>query len=80
MLIAIGLLFIPNTPLSVLLGVITENIQASGAPKQSGDLNSIYAKPGKNLVFIVVESLEQNYLSEKHFPDLLPNIKKIFLF
>ncbi|MBQ4328133.1 MAG: LTA synthase family protein [Lentisphaeria bacterium] len=75
-LIAIGLLFIPNTPLSVLLGVITENIQASGAPKQSGDLNSIYAKPGKNLVFIVVESLEQNYLSEEHFPDLLPNIKK----
>ena len=76
MLIAVGLLFIPNTPLSVLLGVISENIQASGAPQTSDDLSKIYVHRGKNLVFIVVESLEQNYLSEEHFPNLLPNIKK----
>ncbi len=32
---------------------------------------------GKNLVFILLESLENTYLDEELFPGLLPNLKKI---
>ena len=75
--IAVGLFFLPGTPLMILGNVIVENAQASAnAPVSDDAVRKIEATPGKNLVFIVVESLEQNYLSEKHFPGLLPNVTK----
>ena len=38
--------------------------------------NDITASPGKNLVFIILESTELAYLDEKKFPGLLPNLQK----
>lgn len=38
----------------------------------------IEAKPGKNLVFIILESTELHYLDEKLFPGLLPNLKNFY--
>lgn len=37
----------------------------------------IKAIPGKNLVHIIMESTEQNFLNEDEFPKLLPHLKKI---
>ena len=77
MLAAVGLLFLPHAPLAILLNVIANNIQISSVQNEAfPELDNITATPGKNLVFIVVESLEQNYLDEKHFPGLLPRISK----
>lgn len=75
--ISIVLLFLPATPLAELSGAISEDISAAKELENiASDPNSIKAVPGKNLVFIVVESLEQNYLNEEKFPGLLPNITK----
>ena len=38
--------------------------------------DEIIASPGKNLVFIILESTELAYLDEKFFPGLLPELKK----
>ena len=42
------------------------------------DNHLIQATPGKNLILIILESTEQNYLNEKMFPQLLPNLKKFY--
>lgn len=77
LLISIALFFLPGTPFSVLNSVIMENIEASGNQELNlTDIEKIHAVPGKNLVFIVVESLEQNYLNEQLFPNLIPNVTK----
>lgn len=82
---AIGLFFLPETPLSMLITAMEENLNAArdfeyfstlASHPDAVGVDQIVARPGKNLVFIIVESLEQNYLSEKHFPNLLPNIEK----
>ena len=39
--------------------------------------DEVKALPGKNLVFIILESTEKAYLDEKVFPGLVPNLKKI---
>ena len=38
---------------------------------------TVRATAGKNLVFIILESTELNYLDETIFPGLVPNLKKI---
>ena len=38
--------------------------------------DDVTASPGKNLVFIILESTELAYLDEKRFPGLLPNLQK----
>ena len=74
---ALALLLIPSTPLAELAGAIHENRQAEQSARNSSENpDSAQVSPGKNLVFIIVESLEQNYLSQKHFPGLIPNITK----
>jgi hypothetical protein len=40
-------------------------------------IEDIYATPGKNIVVIYLESLEQNFLDEKIFPNLTPNLHKL---
>ena len=37
----------------------------------------VVAKPGKDLVFIYLESLEKNYLDETIFPGLTPNLNQL---
>ncbi len=80
-----ALLFLPETPLAILVGVMKENLDSSrdlayfdaiARDPDAVSVDKIQAKAGKNLVFIIVESLEQNYLSKEHFPDLLPEIEK----
>ena len=42
------------------------------------DSHLIQATPGKNLILIILESTEQNYLNEKKFPQLLPNLRNFY--
>ena len=42
------------------------------------DDRDVKAKRGKNLVLIILESTEQNYLDEHLFPDLLPNLRNFY--
>jgi phosphoglycerol transferase MdoB-like AlkP superfamily enzyme len=68
--------FISGTPCEILVRTLIENSRSAFDRNRTADLSLLQAKPGRNLVFIVVESLEQNYLNEKHFPGLIPNISK----
>lgn len=68
--------FISGTPCEILIRTLVENSRSVIDETRPDDLASIQAEPGKNLVFIVVESLEQNYLDEEHFPGLIPNLSK----
>ena len=82
---AVALFFLPETPLSILIEVMKENLDSSRDMAYFDALakdpnavtpDKIEATAGKNLVFVIVESLEQNYLSKEHFPGLLPEIEK----
>ena len=74
---AVALFFLPETPLSILIEVMKENLDSSRDMAYFDTLakdpnavtpDKIEATAGKNLVFVIVESLEQNYLSKEHFP------------
>jgi hypothetical protein len=39
--------------------------------------NNLISKPGKNLLFIYLESIESIYLDDKIFPGLMPNLQRL---
>jgi|GEM_PF-2787709 len=49
----------------------------SGVKFSPVDDEDVQAAPGRNLVFIILESTELAFLDEKTFPGLLPNLKKL---
>lgn len=87
-----ALWFVPLSPVVILSSLIWDNcrINANGPAVYSDELfrkngihpcsvgvHNLKAERGKNLVFIIVESLEQNYLNPKSFPGLMPQTEKL---
>lgn len=51
-----------------------ETYKTAGIKLFPGDPEEVKASPGRNLVFIILESTELTYLDQKLFPGLLPNL------
>ena len=71
------------SPLTVLLCLMTPRPAPSGTdPAGYGikmppvDRYRLKAEPGRNLIVIYLESIENTYLDEREFPGLLPNIRR----
>ena len=52
-------------------------LHSSGVNFSPVTYETLQAAPGKNLIFIILESTELIFLDESLFPGLLPNLKKI---
>ena len=49
----------------------------SGVEISRMDTKGLKAKPGKNLVFIYMESIEQAFIDQRYFPGLMPNLNAL---
>lgn len=92
-LAAIGLVFwfVPLSPSVILASLIVHNCIGEQFAKHYSDdilrkngvhpcpvgIHDLKAQRGKNLVFIIVESLEQNYFDPERFPGLMPYTEKL---
>ena len=88
-----ALWFVPQSPVVILGALLWDALRPmeTAAPEQYSDevlrqngihpcavgIRDLKAGRGKNLVFIIVESLERNYLDPKLFPGLMPCTEKL---
>lgn len=57
--------------------ITPDALAAAGIKAISTDRDHAAATPGKNLIWIYLESLEEHFFDEKRFPGLLPNLKRL---
>ncbi|MBQ7208248.1 MAG: LTA synthase family protein [Lentisphaeria bacterium] len=87
-----ALWFVPQSPVVILISLIWNNchvvpvgpaacsdevLRQNGIHPCAVGIRDLKAERGRNLVFIIVESLEQNYLDPQRFPGLMPCMEKL---